>query len=115
MPLAAFWMTCAVEVPIVLVALKRFGWLPGAGWGRALAVAAAVQVTQPVVWLVGSRDWSALLAAEAVAWLVEGLGLWALLHPRAGGGRIGDAMAAAIVANAAAFALGLAFPHLVGG
>ena len=75
--LLAYALTCAIEIPIVVWALRTLGWWPG--WGRALALAWALQLTHPILWLVNPPTFGAVLAAEVVIVLVEGaaLALWA--------------------------------------
>ena len=75
--LLAYALTCAIEIPIAVWALRTLGWWPG--WGRTLALAWALQLTHPVLWLVNPPSFAAMLVAEAVIVLVEGaaLALWA--------------------------------------
>lgn len=159
MPVVAYLWTCVIEIPIVLLALRRAGWMrtaipdrtgepsgsqrtgehpesggaaelrgaPSGGRARRdpgtvaavpvrVALAAwLVQFTQPVLWFFGPRELVPLIVAEVLVWQLEGVAVWALLRNRVPGARLPDALAAAVLANAASFAFGLAFPGLVGG
>lgn len=114
MPVVAYLWTCAIEIPLVLLALRQVGWVRHAGIRRTIGVAWLVQFTQPALWFLGPRDLTWLVAAEVMVWLAEGVAIWALLRPRVPGARLLDALAAAVLANAASFAFGLAFPSLIG-
>lgn len=81
---AAYLLTCAVEIPIVVAMLHGLGWRsPGRHPdAKAALVAWLLQFTNPLLWLIGPGSWAGLLAAEALIVLVEGAALyyWALLR-----------------------------------
>lgn len=111
--LVAYLVTCAVEIPIVVAAVRTLGWRPTGPHPLAgtVAVAWLLQVTHPVFWLVNPAFPSGVLLAEVVIVLVEAatLYLWATL--RAGEPHVlrTAALAASVsfVANGASFAVGL--------
>ncbi|HBY23939.1 MAG: hypothetical protein WAV45_16310 [Propionibacteriaceae bacterium] len=103
-----YWLTCAVEIPISLLLLRRLGWLPRAGWGKALFVTWAVNLTQPVLSALHLHDWPSLLSAELIVALSEGLVLWWALRPRVPEAKASDALACAVIANTTSFLAGAA-------
>ena len=48
---AAFALTLAIEVPIVLALALWRGWAPGAGWRLFLVAIGANALTHPLLWL----------------------------------------------------------------
>lgn len=109
-------MTLLVEVPLVLALMRVAGWVPrssdgGFSWPAAVALAWALNLTHPVLWWVGPREVGAVLAAEAVVVLVEGLalGLVAARATRSPARWLSVAMGLliALAANVMSFAVGL--------
>lgn len=114
--LAALALTVLIEVPAYLLglaALRRLGTAPGGraviGIPEAIALAVAVNVaTHPALWLIfgSGAGWTsalpALLVAECVVAVVEGLLIFAVLHRDAGW-----LLLLAAAANAASLAAGL--------
>ena len=101
--LIAFLLTLAVELPIVLVVLRR-----ETSPGRILAAGLAANLmTHPVVWFLLPRLFSSylvyLLVAELGAFLAEALVYRAALRPLSR--RM--AVSASALANAASLGLGL--------
>lgn len=106
--LVAYLLTCAVELPIVVWALRTVGWWPGLP--RALALAWVLQLTHPLLWLVNPPNMATTMLAEVIIVLVEGsvLALWASTTRRAAtpsNWRTG--LLIALAANAASLAVGL--------
>lgn len=109
--LIAYLLTCAVEVPIVVAMVIAVGWRPRRGVGEVVALAWALQLTHPLLWLIRPPFPSALLVAEAAIVVIEGAALFAWAVARGGAPRtvrtFSLALLTALVANAASLALGL--------
>ena len=73
-------------------------------WTSDVLIAVALQLTHPILWLIGPTTWPALVAAELIIWLVEGLALWLLTRPRL---TPTTALMGTAVANAASMLVGL--------
>lgn len=100
---AAFALTLLLEVPVLLGCWRALGWTRP--WWRAVAVAAGVQVTNPLLWLVHPAGVAGLLGAEVLIVAVEGLAAWTLLgRPRPD---LGVALLVALISNALSFGVGL--------
>lgn len=111
--LVAYLLTCAVEIPLVVALVRRLGWAPGSArpLAETVALAWALQLTHPLLWLVGTPDVARLVAAEVSVTVVEVTALAAWVIGRCGADRSrttwGRAMLVAVVANGSSLALGL--------
>lgn len=111
--LVAYLLTCAVEIPLVVALVRRLGWAPGSALPLAetVALAWALQLTHPLLWLVGTPDVAQLVAAEVAVTVVEGTALAAWVIGRCGADRSrttwGRAVLVTVVANGSSLALGL--------
>lgn len=111
--LIAYLVTCAVEIPIVVLLLRRLGWCPAGAVPatRATGLAWSLQVTHPVLWLVNPGSLGGVLVAEALIVMVEAAALcwWAVARMRVAPGpdTWRRALLVSLVANAASFAVGL--------
>jgi hypothetical protein len=81
--LAAFALTVAIEVPIVVLATRGTPW---PAWRRAVMAAFAQLATHPLVWFVfpyipGLAGRESLWLSEVFAWVTEA-GLYAIAIPR---------------------------------
>lgn len=103
----AYLLTLAVELPVVLVALRaaRVIGRDGVSWPRALALVWAINLTHPLLWLIRPTG-GALVVAEVFIAVAEGLLLWAGCR-RAGRGAGLVCILAATAANATSFLVGL--------
>lgn len=79
--LAAYLLTCVIEIPIVVGCLRALDWTPAGrvGWLRAVGFAWLLQLTHPVLWLVAPSSWPTMVLAELVVTLIEGAALAALV------------------------------------
>lgn len=111
--LVAYLLTCAVEIPLVVALVRRLGWAPGSALPLAetVALAWALQLTHPLLWLVGTPDVARLVAAEVSVTVVEVTALAAWVIGRCGADRSrttwGRAVLVTVVANGSSLALGL--------
>ena len=111
--LVAYLLTCAVEIPLVVALVRRLGWAPGSALPLAetVALAWALQLTHPLLWLVGTPDVARHVAAEVAVTVVEGTALAAWATGPCGADRSRKtwdrAMLVAVVANGSSLALGL--------
>ena len=111
--LVAYLLTCAVEIPLVVALVRQLGWKPGSAHPLAetVALAWALQLTHPLLWLVGTPDVARLVAAEVAVTVVEGTALAAWAVGRCGADRSGAtwgrAMLVTVVSNGSSLALGL--------
>jgi hypothetical protein len=117
--IAAFVLTCVIEVPVYLVMFELFGLvgrtsderIPVLGWGRAVFLALVLNaVTHPVFWAFALQIESAagLVLGELMVTLAEGLIVWAVVHRRPLA-----CLTCALVANAASAVLGTAISAYV--
>lgn len=113
--LAAYVATLLIEVPAVLILMRAAGWTPrradgGLSLPAAVAVAWLVNLTHPVLWWARPTEVGALLTAEVLVVVVEGLAL-ALIGTRALWLRswlvLLTGLLIALAANLASFAGGL--------
>lgn len=111
---AAYLLTCAIEIPIVVGFVRLLGWTrPGrTGWLVAIGIGWLLQLTHPVLWLVAPTTWARLWLAELVVVLIEGLALAVLVSNWAKAGALNGritrlAVLVALVANAASLLVGL--------
>jgi hypothetical protein len=101
----AFALTCAIEVPLVVVLTRD----ANAGTLRRAIVAVVGQLaTHPLVWFVfpyvpGITGWTSFVASELYATGLEAI-LYAAAWPRISGSR---ALGVSAVANAVSLAVGL--------
>lgn len=105
----AFLWTCAIEVPVYAVLLRR----PLRSWLVAIVLAIALQwLTHPALWALWPEAWSywtAFFVCEAIVVVVEGLATSLLLL------RYGErrpwmrGFAASFLANALSASIGLLF------
>lgn len=111
--LVAYLLTCAVEISLVVALVRRLGWAPGSArpLAETVALAWALQLTHPLLWLVGTPDVARLVAAEVAVSVVEGTALAAWVIGRCGADRSrttwGRAVLVTVVANGSSLALGL--------
>lgn len=100
----AYLLTLVVEVPIVLTGL-RAARVVGTriSWPRAVLSAWAVNLTHPVLWWIAPAG-TALLIAEVVIALAEGMVLWWLCR---GGRPLRFYLVLAGLANGCSFLFGL--------
>lgn len=111
--LVAYLLTCAVEIPLVVALVRQPGWKPGSvhPLAETVALAWALQLTHPLLWLVGTPDVARLVVAEVAVTFIEGTALaaWAIGRCGADPSRTtwGRAMLVAVVANGSSLALGL--------
>jgi hypothetical protein len=108
----AFALTCAIEVPVVLLATREAG--PPA-LRRAVIVLVGQLATHPLVWFVfpyvpGLTGWMAFVASELYATGIEAV-LYAAAWPRLGTAR---ALGVSAVANAASLGIGLVLGRVMG-
>lgn len=112
--LSAYLLTCAVEIPAILLAAWALSW--SVRLRPLLLIGWVLQFTHPVLWLVSPSTVDALLGAEMVIVLVEGaaLGQWASHRPELENHPVRcAAMAVSMAANAASVLVGLAVPQVV--
>ncbi len=112
--LSAYLLTCAVEIPVILLACRVLGW-PVRLWPMVVT-GWMLQFTHPVLWLVAPNTISGLLCAEMVVILVEGaaLGQWASHRPELGNHPVRcAAMTVSMAANAASVLVGLVASQVV--
>ena len=69
--LAAYLITCAIEIPCYVNLVKRSGW-PVTNYWQVAGLAWLVQFTQPLLWLYEPPDYLGLIVAELLVVLVEG-------------------------------------------
>ncbi len=111
--LVAYLLTCAVEISLVVALVRRLGWAPGSArpLAETVALAWALQLTHPLLWLVGTPDVARLVAAEVSVTVVEVTALAAWVIGRCGADRSrttwGRAVLVTVVANGSSLALGL--------
>lgn len=114
----AYLITCAVEVPLIVVLVRGLGWRAERAPGSWL-MAWLLQLTHPVLWLAGPVEVWALAIAEVVVTVVEATGLywWATVLARQPGTATTaeSALLIAVIANAASLLTGLAFCWLTTG
>lgn len=82
----SYLLTLAIEIPVIVAAGIWLGWFgPGRAISRpkAAALAWAVNLTHPLLWLAAPTTWAGLMAAEALIVAVEGAAL-AVAVARAG-------------------------------
>lgn len=115
--LLAYVFTCAIEIPIVVLLVRALGWR-SPSWFELVAVAWALQLTHPLLWLIRPENLGLLMIAEALIVVVEALLLWAWATARAdaprGASSFGQAAAITFVANGASLVLGLVVTLLAG-
>ena len=108
--LEAFIWTLAIELPIMVLTMRR--WV-SRWWVPVLLALVVNTVTHPILWFVFPRfgDYATwVVAAEAFVWFTEAVMLTFMVAPDVGLKRaviIGPA--AAVLANAASTAAGLLF------
>ncbi|MFI5302139.1 MAG: hypothetical protein ACHREM_28950 [Polyangiales bacterium] len=106
--LRAFALTCAIELPVVLLLTRELGIDVRR---RALLALFAQLATHPLVWHVfpyipGLTGWQAFVASELYAWMAEAI-LYATAWPTL---RLSRALAISAVANGLSLSIGLAPP-----
>lgn len=110
--LLAYLLTCAIEIPIVVLLSRLLGWSDRSTLGRALGIAWSLQLTHPVLWLFGPWTIGPLLLAEVTVTVVEGMALALLASRHLAAGSLSRqlwtlALATSAVANGVSFAVGL--------
>ena len=76
--LAAYFLTLAIEMPIVLAAGAGLGWFGRNrlfGWPQAFVLAWVLNLTHPILWAIRPESWEALIAAEVLVVIAEGAAL----------------------------------------
>lgn len=112
--LGAYLLTCAVEIPTVVVLLRALGWRDRGRHPLVCAVFLAwvLQVTHPMLWALDPAYPGALLLAEGAIVAVEAAGIyvWAVLRADAGAGlpTASRALLVSLIANGSSLALGVA-------
>ncbi len=113
----AYLVTCAVEMPLVVALVRGLGWRAERAPGVWLT-AWLLQLTHPVLWLVGPVEVWAVAIAEVVVTVVEAASLhwWATARARqpSTATTAESALLIAVIANAASFLIGLAVFWLTG-
>lgn len=125
---AAYALTLAVELPVLIGAMWLLGWFELLRWPLALLVSWLVNLTHPVLWwLLDDSGLEQILLAEVIVVVVEGAALFLLVRwllpvsgsppPAAAGPKdapllrdaalLRDALLMALLANCASFGLGL--------
>lgn len=113
---AAYLLTCAVEIPLVVLLARGLGWRPRRAL-EAVAMAWALQCTHPVLWALGPYGLPGLLIAEALVVAAEGAALWwwAVRRADAAANRstLLDALLVSFIANAASVLVGVALVSVI--
>lgn len=112
--LSAYLLTCAVEIPVILLACRALGW-PVRLWPMVVT-GWMLQLTHPVLWWVSPNTIGGLLGAEVVVILIEGvaLGQWASHRPELENHPVRcAAMMVTMAANAASVLVGLIASQVV--
>lgn len=76
--LAAYFLSLAIEMPIVLAAGAGLGWFGRNrlfGWPQAFVLAWVLNLTHPILWAIRPESWEALIAAEVLVVIAEGAAL----------------------------------------
>ena len=106
----AYLITCLVEVPLVVALVRGLGWRAERAPG-VLLMAWLLQLTHPLLWLVGPTGIWQVVAAELAVVAVEGAALTWWATSRAGVTRswrtLERAALIAVIANAASLLAGL--------
>lgn len=125
---AAYLVTCAIEIPLVVFLVWTLSWRPrvnpvvdkpsdpgrrGAALARITILAWALQCTHPLLWLAHPVDLPGTVAGEIIVALAEGLvlSIWAAKNWSFpfGAKPYRGALVVSVIANAASFAAGLAW------
>ncbi|WP_341728828.1 hypothetical protein [Brooklawnia sp.] len=111
--LGAYLITCAIEIPIVIAMTGGLGWRSRGPRPRleVAALAWALQLTHPVLWLVNPAFPVATVMAELAVVAIEGIAIcrWAVARTMAscGGVTLRWSLLIAFCANAASVLAGL--------